>query len=165
MKEAPPSSRPVEEARSGGHGRRMILGGTRMLVPFLVRLYASLEDRIGFCGGSLVTGTHVLTAAHCVESRLASTTMRVGTYQQTIFPDDGDETCSDVVPVTGVQIAPDGPAPSWTATTWPCSRWRWWAWPTGICARLGYARPGRHARSGLAWSLATAVTTVCSLRS
>ncbi len=47
----------------------MIVGGTPApdgKYPYQVRLYSSMEDEKGHCGGSLIADQWVLTAAHCV---------------------------------------------------------------------------------------------------
>jgi secreted trypsin-like serine protease len=47
----------------------MIVGGTpapERKYPYQVRLYESIEDDKGHCGGSLIAPQWVLTAAHCV---------------------------------------------------------------------------------------------------
>jgi len=49
----------------------MIVGGKPApegKYPYQVRLYGSLEDDKGFCGGSLIAPQWVLTAAHCMYS-------------------------------------------------------------------------------------------------
>jgi secreted trypsin-like serine protease len=47
----------------------MIVGGKPAPAgkfPYQVRLYASLEDEKGFCGGSIIAPQWILTAGHCV---------------------------------------------------------------------------------------------------
>jgi secreted trypsin-like serine protease len=47
----------------------MIVGGEPAApgkYPFQVRLYESMDDTIGFCGGSIIAPQWVLTAAHCL---------------------------------------------------------------------------------------------------
>lgn len=48
---------------------KMITGGTEApegKYPWQVRLYSSMDDQIGFCGGSIIDDKWILTAAHCL---------------------------------------------------------------------------------------------------
>src|SRR5262245_9666204 len=48
---------------------KMITGGTEApegKYPWQVRLYSSMDDNIGFCGGSIIDEKWILTAAHCL---------------------------------------------------------------------------------------------------
>jgi secreted trypsin-like serine protease len=48
---------------------KMITGGTEApegKYPWQVRLYSSMDDKIGFCGGSIIDDKWILTAAHCL---------------------------------------------------------------------------------------------------
>ena len=57
----------------------MIVGGSPApegKYPYQVRLYGSLEDNKGSCGGSLIAAQWVLTAAHCMYARLDDDTKR-----------------------------------------------------------------------------------------
>lgn len=81
--------------------RRLIVGGEQVSVSdysFIVQIY-SLFGSQAFCGGSLISETHALTAAHCVET---SSSVYVGTNHQTIFRDEIRH-CSDVIEATVVK--------------------------------------------------------------
>lgn len=56
-------------AAMGETDTEMIVGGQPApdgKYPWQVRLYDSMEDQIGFCGGSIIAPQWVLTAAHCL---------------------------------------------------------------------------------------------------
>jgi secreted trypsin-like serine protease len=47
----------------------MIVGGQAAedgKYPWQVRIYSSMDDQIGFCGGSIISDQWILTAAHCL---------------------------------------------------------------------------------------------------
>lgn len=47
----------------------MIVAGTEApegKYPWQVRLYSSMEDQRGFCGGTIIAPQWILTAGHCV---------------------------------------------------------------------------------------------------
>ena len=53
----------------GADDTEMIVGGTPApdgKYPWQVRIYGSMNDTIGFCGGSIIGEQWVLTAAHCL---------------------------------------------------------------------------------------------------
>jgi secreted trypsin-like serine protease len=56
-------------AQSAEDDTEMIVAGTPVpegKYPWQVRIYSSMEDQLGFCGGSIIDDRWVLTAAHCL---------------------------------------------------------------------------------------------------
>jgi secreted trypsin-like serine protease len=59
----------VNAQAQGEADTEMIVGGEEVKqgqYPWQVRLYASMDDQIGFCGGSIIDDQWILTAGHCV---------------------------------------------------------------------------------------------------
>ena len=84
--------------------RRLVQSGHPIpvsLVPYIVRLYTSSLGN-GFCGGTLIDSTTVLTAAHCVIDR---ENVMVGTHQTTTFARPVGPR-SDIVPARTIRIHP-----------------------------------------------------------
>ena len=102
----------------------MIVGGTPApdgKYPYQVRLYESLEDEKGHCGGSLIAPQWVLTAAHCVTLEGAATEdveEENNDEEVDVVIEDEDEDDTDVVisdggggrPTAGAQAPRSGDA-------------------------------------------------------
>lgn len=63
-------SKSEEVQKGGGSVEKWISGGKEAKQgswPWQVRLYSSMDDTVGYCGGSIIGPRWILTAAHCVE--------------------------------------------------------------------------------------------------
>jgi secreted trypsin-like serine protease len=85
-----------------------IVGGSEATpyeFPWLVRLYmgASYQQNYGFCGGTLIASTWVLTAAHCAVDLNENTQLNIGVHKHSIYlGGDDSEDCAEVIPAVSV---------------------------------------------------------------
>jgi secreted trypsin-like serine protease len=96
-------------------GLPRIVGGTEATeyeFPWLVRLYYSNSNNDGgFCGGTLIASTWVLTAAHCIDS--PNDAMYIGVHKHSLFAGgDTSEDCAAVIPSKSVECHEDYSATS-----------------------------------------------------
>ena len=52
---------------------KRIIGGEAVIIdqyPWVVGLFSSRYDEHPYCGASLISNRHLITAAHCIEGRL-----------------------------------------------------------------------------------------------
>jgi secreted trypsin-like serine protease len=104
----------------------MIVGGAPAepgKYPWQVRLYESMDDEIGFCGGSIIDKQWILTAAHCLLDT-DSVVVGFGNVDRTkttkiegekifVHPDYADGKKADVALVKLAKPIPDAPAVSY----------------------------------------------------
>ena len=54
---------------------KRIIGGEAVIIdqyPWVVGLFSSRYDEHPYCGASLISNRHLITAAHCIEGKLAN---------------------------------------------------------------------------------------------
>lgn len=104
----------------------MIVGGAPAepgKYPWQVRLYESMDDEIGFCGGSIIDKQWILTAAHCLldtDSVVVgfgdvdrTKTTKIESEKIFVHPDYADGEKADVALVKLAKPIPDAPAVSY----------------------------------------------------
>ncbi len=104
----------------------MIVGGAPAEAgkyPWQVRLYDSMDDEIGFCGGSIIDKQWVLTAAHCLVDTDSvvvgfgdvdrTKTTKIESEKIFVHPDYADGKKADVALVKLSKPIPDAPAVSY----------------------------------------------------
>ncbi|MEZ5829185.1 MAG: serine protease [Hyphomicrobiales bacterium] len=87
----------------------MIVGGTPApegKYPYQVRLYDSLEDEHGFCGGSIIAADWVLTAAHCMFAGRADPKRAIDPSEVVIGYGSNDRTATTKVEVAQIFVQP-----------------------------------------------------------
>jgi len=87
----------------------MIVGGQPApdgKYPYQVRLYGSMEDNKGFCGGSLIDARWVLTAAHCMYSGGSDTKRAIGAGEVVIGYGSNDRTETTKAEVAQIFVYP-----------------------------------------------------------
>jgi secreted trypsin-like serine protease len=104
----------------------MIVGGAPAepgKYPWQVRLYESMDDEIGFCGGSIIDKQWILTAAHCLVDTDSvvvgfgdvdrTKTTKIESEKIFVHPDYADGKKADVALVKLAKPIPDAPAVSY----------------------------------------------------
>ena len=104
----------------------MIVGGAPAepgKYPWQVRLYESMDDEIGFCGGSIIDRQWILTAAHCLVDTDSvvvgfgdvdrTKTTKIESEKIFVHPDYADGKKADVALVKLAKPIPDAPAVSY----------------------------------------------------
>ncbi|MGH6736444.1 MAG: S1 family peptidase [Methyloceanibacter sp.] len=87
----------------------MIVGGTPApegKYPYQVRLYDSLEDEKGSCGGSIVDAQWVLTAAHCMYAGRSDNKRLIEASEVVIGYGSNDRAETTKVEVSGIFVHP-----------------------------------------------------------